>query len=102
MSSVAMDKVGNIALGFSVDNSTNLDPSIWYTGRVPTDPLGKMEASNPAIKGMLVQTGSNRWGDYSSMSVDPTDDCTFWYTQEYSAGWTWISHVVSFEFNSCH
>jgi hypothetical protein len=101
--SIAMDKVGDIALGFSVDNSTTLDPSIWYTGRVPTDPLGKMEASKSAINGMQAQSGSNRWGDYSSMSVDPTDDCSFWYTQEYAknGGVNWQSHVVSFKFNRC-
>ena len=101
--SMAMDKAGNIALGFSVDNSTKLDPSIWYTGRVPTDPLGKMEASKSAVKGTQVQRGSNRWGDYSSMSVDPTDDCTFWYTQEYGKNGflNWQSHVVSFKFKSC-
>jgi len=106
MGSMAMDKDGNIALGFSVDNSTNLDPSIWYTGRVPTDPLGKMEASKSAVKGTYAKTGGNNnagWGDYSSMSVDPTDDCTFWYSQEYgkNPGYNWQTHVVSFKFNSC-
>jgi len=102
MGSVAMDKNGDMALGFSVDNSTKLDPSIWFTGRLPTDPLNKMEGTVLVHKGTAVQGSVNRWGDYSSMSVDPTDDCTMWYTQEYSdGGYNWRSHVVSFKFNSC-
>ena len=102
MGSLAMDKDGDIALGFSVDNTTALDPSIWFTGRLPTDKLNKLEGHKLAHKGTHVQGAVNRWGDYSSMSVDPTDDCTFWYTQEYSnGGYNWQSHVVSFKFNSC-
>jgi len=104
MGSIGMDKMGNIALGFSADNKTNLPPSIKYTGRVPTDPLGKMEKTKTAIKGAQVQTGSNRWGDYSSMSIDPGDDCTFWYVQEYgkNGARNWQSHVVAFKFDSCN
>ncbi len=103
MGSIAMDKAGDIALGFSADNSTNLDPSIYFTGRVPGDPLNKMESAKLIVKGALVQSGSNRWGDYSTVSVDPVDDCTFWYTQEYgkNGGANWQSHVASFKFNSC-
>jgi hypothetical protein len=102
MGSAAMDKVGDIALGASTD-STTLFPSILYTGRVPTDGLGKLEAPVVVAKGHGVQTSSNRWGDYSSMSVDPTDDCTFWYAQEYykTNGGNWVTHVTSFKFNSC-
>jgi hypothetical protein len=109
MASMAMDKQGNIAMGLSSDNATNLDTSIWLTGRVPTDPLGKMEAPVVIVKGNAVQVnGGNRWGDYSSMSIDPSDDCTFWYSQEYynkanggkeSANWT--THMVSFKFTGC-
>ncbi len=102
--SAAMDKNGDIALGFSVDNGTNLYPSIWLTGRVPSDPLNKMESHAVAHKGSTAQSPSNRWGDYSSMSVDPSDDCTMWYTQEYvrsDGGEDWQAHVVSFKFDSC-
>jgi hypothetical protein len=109
MASIAMDKQGNIAMGMSADSSTNLDTSVWYTGRVPGDPLGKMEAPVVVAKGSAVQVkGGNRWGDYSSMSVDPSDDCTFWYSQEYynkKNGGTqssdWTTHLVSFKFDSC-
>jgi hypothetical protein len=103
MGSAAMDKNGNMALGFSVDNKTTLDPSIWVTGRLATDALNKLEGTKVVHKGTQVQGQVNRWGDYSSMSVDPTDDCTFWYSQEYTdGGYNWQSHVVSFKFNSCH
>jgi len=109
MPSMAMDKQGNIAMGASSDNSSNLDTSIWLTGRVPSDPLGKMEAPVVVVKGSAVQVnGGNRWGDYSSMSVDPSDDCTFWYAQEYynkKNGGTqsndWTTHLVSFKFTGC-
>src|SRR5262249_30654294 len=66
MGSIAMDKQGNIALGMSAASSTTVKPSILYTGRVPSDPLGKMESPNIVVKGTAVQTGSNRWGDYST------------------------------------
>ena len=103
MASIAMDKAGNMALGGS-GSSTSQKPLIGYTGRVPGDPLGKME--NPVIIATSagVQTSTNRWGDYSSMSIDSSDDCTFWYTTEYykANGTNWITHVNSFKFNSCH
>ena len=102
MGSIAMDKMGNIALGFSGTSST-YDPSIVYTGRLATDKLGTMERPALIVKGTATQTGSNRWGDYSSMSVDPTDDCTFWYTQEYgkTGGTNWATRMTSFKFKNC-
>lgn len=104
MGSIAMDKVGDIALGYS-ESSSSLFPSIAYTGRVPTDPLGTMEAENLIFTGSGSQTGNlHRWGDYSSMSVDPVDDCTFWYTTEYlktSGSFNWSTHIVSFKFPGC-
>ena len=102
MGSIAEDQNGDMALGFSVDNSTSLDPSIWFTGRTPSDKLNKMEAKQVAHTGITVQGDVNRWGDYSSMSIDPSDDCTFWYSQEYSdGGYNWQSHVVTLKFTSC-
>ena len=109
MASIAMDKQGDIAMGMSATNTTNVKPSIAYTGRVPGDPLGKLEAPSVVVVGNAVQVdGGNRWGDYSSMSLDPADDCTFWYAQEYynkanggSASSNWTTRLVSFKFNSC-
>ena len=105
MSSIAMDKAGDIALGFSASSKT-IDPSIAYVGRVPTDPLGAMESPKTVIVGGGVQEATgDRWGDYSAMQIDPTDDCTFWYTQEYikhSGSFNWSTRINSFKFNNCH
>ncbi|HEX6033261.1 MAG TPA: hypothetical protein VFY83_02460, partial [Anaerolineales bacterium] len=87
MGSVAMDKNGNIAAGYSVSNATTVYPGIRYTGRLAGDPLGEMTLGEGVIiNGSGVQTATNsRWGDYTSMNVDPVDDCTFWYVNEYYA-----------------
>jgi len=104
MGSIAMDKVGDIAVGYSVSSSSIL-PGIRYTGRVPTDTLGQMQTENIIQNGGGSQTGSlSRWGDYSSISVDPVDDCTFWYTNEYlksSSSFNWSTRIASFKFPGC-
>jgi hypothetical protein len=104
--SIAMDKTGDIAVGMSASGTT-LDPSVMYTGRVPTDPLGKMEKAVVVIKGTGVQSNGsgNRWGDYSSMVIDSSDDCTFWYTQEYyktTGAGAWNTRLNSFKFTGCN
>ncbi len=103
--SLAQDKQGNIAMGFSVSNSAT-DPSLWYTGRLVTDPVNTMEAANILVTGTGVQKNtSNRWGDYSSMSVDPSNDCTFWYTSEYiktTGSFNWATRIGSFKFPGCN
>lgn len=105
MGSIAMDKVGDIALGMSASSSA-IKPSVIYTGRVPTDGSGKMESPFIVAKGGGVQTaGANRWGDYSSMSVDPSDDCTFWFSEEYytaTSSANWATRINSFKFPGCH
>ncbi|MGH6890409.1 MAG: hypothetical protein ACREHF_14650 [Rhizomicrobium sp.] len=108
MGSAAMDKVGDMALGMSASGPSK-DPSVWYTGRLAGDPLGKLEAPTVAARGTAVETGdSERWGDYSSMSVDPSDDCTFWYSQMYynkrhggDASTDWDTRIVAFKFDRC-
>lgn len=104
MASIAMDKTGDIALGTSA-SSTAKKPMIAYVGRVPTDPAGSMESPFVVISGAGVQQNSqNRWGDYSSMAIDPVDDCTFWYTQEYyktNGSFNFSTHLNSFKFKSC-
>ena len=95
MGSIAMNSHGDIALGFSASNSTNPStfPSVFYTARHAGDPLGQMTLGEGSIKdGTGSQTSSQRWGDYTAMVVDPTDDATFWYINEYvpttsSIGW---------------
>jgi hypothetical protein len=104
MPSIAMDKIGNIALGYSASSSA-VHPAIRYTGRLSTDPLNTMGIENSIIAGTGSQTtGLNRWGDYSSMAIDPVDDCTFWYANEYIASdgtFNWHTRLASFKFPSC-
>jgi hypothetical protein len=85
MGSIAQDKNGNMALGYSVVNGTTVFPGIRYTGRLAGDPLGQMTlGEGTIINGTGVQTTTNsRWGDYTDITVDPTDDSTFWYVNEY-------------------
>jgi hypothetical protein len=99
MGSIAMDGKGNIALAYSV-SSTSVFPSIRYTGRLATDSPGTMtRGETTLIAGTGSQTVTTRWGDYSSMNVDPADDSTFWYTNEYvPAGGLWQTRVATFKF----
>ncbi len=105
MGSIAMDSAGNMALGYSASDGTSTYPSSWYTGRLANDPLGTMpQGEQSFINGTGSQTGSQRWGDYSSMNVDPVDDCTFWYVNEYlpttsSVGWR--LRIGAFKFDAC-
>ncbi len=100
LGSIAMDGNGNIALGYSVSGST-MFPAIRATGRRAGDPPGQMSfMEEQIIAGGGVQTSTiNRWGDYSCLTVDPVDDRTFWYTNEYyaSSGFdTWKTRIASF------
>ena len=105
MGSIAQDQDGNIALGYSAASGT-LFPSVRYTSRMAGDAAGTMPGGEVSChEGTGAQTASaNRWGDYSSMSVDPTDDCTFWYTQEYyenTSSFNWNTRICSFKFADC-
>jgi hypothetical protein len=105
MGSVAMDKLGDIALGYSVSSST-LHPAIRYTGRLAGDVLNTLQAEASIIEGTGSQSGSNlaRWGDYSDMTIDPVDDCTFWYTTEFlrtTGAFNWNTRIASFKFAGC-
>lgn len=104
MGSMAMDKSGNIGLGFSI-SSDILYPSIRYAGRLSSDTLGILaQGENELMAGGGSQTGYSRWGDYSMMAVDPVDDCTFWFTSEYYAVTSdigWQTRIGSFKFPTC-
>src|SRR5439155_19875420 len=106
MGSAAMDRNGDIGLGFSV-SSGSIDPGIHYTGRLAGDGLGTMtQGEGVVIDGAGSQTGGlARWGDYTSLSVDPSsDDCTFWYTGEYLASngsFNWHTRIGSFKLPGC-
>jgi hypothetical protein len=103
MGSIAMDKNGNIGMGYTVGSSA-VFPSVFFTGRVPGDPAGIMETEQLIVNGSGSQTNPTRWGDYSAMTVDPADDCTFWYTQEYSkttGPFSWNTRIANFKFAGC-
>lgn len=105
MGSAAMDQAGNMAFGFSASSGA-IHPQIRYAGRLAGDPLNTMAQVEATIfAGTGSQTGtSNRWGDYSAMTVDPVDDCTFWYTTEYystTTSFNWRTRIGSFKFTQC-
>ncbi len=99
MGSAAMDINGNIAIGYSV-SSSSITPEIRFTGRYVNDPLGEMTITEETIfAGPASQDGVNRWGDYTNMALDPTDNVTFWYTNQYSNGsWDWGTRIAGFTF----
>jgi hypothetical protein len=102
--SAAMDKAGDMAIGYSL-SSSSMHPAIACAGRLSTDALGTLESENIILTGSgSQQSGNNRWDDYTSLSVDPIDDCTFWYTNEYYSSnsvSSWNTRIVSFKFSSC-
>jgi hypothetical protein len=106
MGSAAMDGSGNLALGFSV-SSSSVVPGLRYAGRLATDTLNTLAQGETVLfAGVGSQTGtSNRWGDYSDLTVDPVDNCTFWYTNEYypsgSSQFNWRTRIGSFKFATC-
>jgi uncharacterized repeat protein (TIGR01451 family) len=106
-SSIAMDKAGNIALGYNASNDgiaphATVFPSIRVVGRLSTDPLGTFTTSEVELATGGGSNGGSRWGDYSAMRVDPTDDCTFWYTTEYVAATGQQTHVGALRFPACN
>jgi N-acetylneuraminic acid mutarotase len=105
MGSGAIDASGDIAIGYSVSSST-VFPSIRAAGRLAADPLGQLaQGETELIAGTGSQTDfQSRWGDYTQMSIDPTDDCTYWYINEYmtqTGDAPWQTRVGSLKFPSC-
>ena len=110
LGSIAMDKDHNIALGYS-KSSLSVIPSIWITGRLATDAPNTLGTETQVQAGAGVQlllpgavSPGNRWGDYSAMTVDPVDQCTFYYTNEYlktDGGFNWSTRIASYRFPSC-
>ena len=107
MGSAAQDQSGNMAIGFSA-SSSSVFPSLRYAGRLAGDPagtLGQGEATLFAGLGSQTGTGS-RWGDYSDLTIDPVDDCTFWFTSEYypagTTSFNWRTRIGNFKFPTCN
>ena len=106
MGSIAQDKKGNMALGYSVSNGTNVFPGIRYTGRLKGDPANTL----PQGEAVIVNGGGSqtdpfaRWGDYTSMNIDPRDDCRFWYVNEYydtTSARGWNTRIAAFRMPGC-
>lgn len=105
MGSIAIDQAGDIALSYATSSGT-LNPSVRYTARVPADAPGTMgQGEGSIVAGTGSQTGGlSRYGDYSSLNIDPSDDCTFWATQEYlstNGSFNWNTRVASFKLATC-
>ncbi len=106
MGSIAMDKMGNMLMGYShADAPAGKFASVAVTGRLRSDIRNQMQGEKIAFTGTGAQTGTlTRWGDYTTMQIDPANDCTFWYIGQYLAAngtFNWQSRVVSYKFNSC-
>jgi hypothetical protein len=109
MGSVAMDRAGNMAIGYSTSSNASF-PSLAYAGRLASDPVNTLaQGETQMFAGTGPQHGGpmfGRWGDYTDMTVDPVDDCTFWYTNEYysatdTGAFLWRTRVGSFKFPQC-
>src|SRR5204863_6933461 len=104
LGSIVMDKDHNIALGYS-KSSLSVKPSIFITGRLSTDAPNTLGTEAQVQAGIGVQqAGGNRWGDYSAMTLDPIDQCTFYYTNEYlktNGQFNWSTRIASYRFPSC-
>ncbi len=105
MGSAAMDKTGGIAVGYNISNSSTIKPSIRYAYRAPADPLGTLGNETSILVGIGSQTASlSRWGDYSTISVDPVDGCTMVFTSQFQpadGNFNWSTHIFSFKLSSC-
>ncbi len=108
MGSLAVDKLGDLALGYSAANSTT-NPDIRYAGRLAGDPAGTLPLTETSMLPGITrgtQLGNcggstcTRWGDYSAMVLDP-NGCDFWYTTEYyeTTGMNWQTRIGSFRLN---
>jgi hypothetical protein len=102
MGSIAMDHAGDMGMGYSV-SSFSQSPGIAFTGRLFSDPTSTMQAEIPLKEAFGSLSGTDRWGDYSAMQIDPVDDCTFWYTTEYlqNSGLAWNTRIAAIKFPSC-
>ena len=106
MGSAAIDKTGGIAVGFNISNASSIVPSIRYAYRGPADPLGTLGNETTILVGSGVQTATlSRWGDYSTMSVDPVDGCTMVFTSQFqpaNGNFNWSTYIHSFKLSTCN
>ncbi|MDZ7623593.1 MAG: hypothetical protein U5J96_03980 [Ignavibacteriaceae bacterium] len=101
MGSAAINAAGHIALGYSLSGSA-MFPSIAFTGRYREQILlGQMTIPEETIHaGTGAQSGLNRWGDYTQMSVDP-NGINFWYVNQYqqtTGSFNWRTRVANIDY----
>ena len=105
MGSAAIDKTGGIAIGYNISSAT-IVPSIRYAYRGPSDPAGMMGNETSVLVGSGSQTGNlTRWGDYSTISVDPVDGCTMVFTTQFqpaNGSFNWNTYIHSFKLSTCN
>ena len=105
MGSAAMDKTGGIAIGYNV-SSSSLNPGIRYAVRGPGDPAGVLGGETSILAGPGSQTGTlSRWGDYSTISVDPVDGCQMVFTTEFipsNGSFNWSTKIAAFRLSTCN
>src|SRR3984893_5378528 len=102
MPSISVDALGNVAVGYTSSSATTM-PAIRYAGRLASDPLNSLAQGEALlIQGAGVQThSSGRWGDYSMLTIDPSDNLTFWHTNEYysaTSSASWNTQIGKFKF----
>ena len=106
MGSAAMDKTGGIAIGYNISNASTIVPSIRYAYRGPADPLGTLGNETTILVGSGIQTATlTRWGDYSTISVDPVDGCQMVFTSQYqpaNGNFNWNTYIYSFKLSTCN
>ncbi|MCC7248718.1 MAG: proprotein convertase P-domain-containing protein [Lysobacter sp.] len=103
MGTIAMDKFGNMAMAYNVTKTSTPTKfaTLGYTGRTAADPAGVMSlGENEVAIGAAVET-SGRWGDYYQMTVDPVDDCTFWFVGMYRPTGGWQTRIQDVKFSAC-
>ena len=103
MGSAAMDIDGNVAVGYNIVDETGpgIFPGLRFIGRLESDPPGTMPHGEFSLIEGSARNSSNRYGDYSSLNVDPADDCTFWFTGEHNQAGSWSTRIGSFRFDTC-
>lgn len=105
--SAATDRLGNLAIGYSASDATSAFPSLRHAGRLASDAPGVLAQGEATLHtGSASQTSTNRWGELSAMSVDPVDDCTYWYTNQYLSGAgtcanCWRTRIAAFRYPVC-
>jgi Carboxypeptidase regulatory-like domain/FG-GAP-like repeat len=108
MAAAAQDHQGNLAFEYSLGNESK-EPSILYSGRLATEPVGMFRTEAALAKGTGVQTAFGfRWGNFTGMTVDVVDDCTFWMTNQYytaesqaESPFSWLTRIGKFKFAEC-